>query len=90
MKDALKSNRYMTRQQVADHYQVDKTTIRRPSFGSPFARLRQIKIGGVVRILRSDVEALDRQLERAAMTPYGQEPARMPEFDHTGEEDRAS
>jgi len=88
MKSALKSNRYMSRAEVAAHYCVAQSTICRPSPGSPFARLRQIKVGGRVLILRSDVAALDRQLDRAAMTPYNAPP--LLEIDHTGDEDRAS
>jgi hypothetical protein len=70
MKSMPESNRYMTCAEVAAHYRVHHTTIRRPTPGSPFARLRRVRFGGCVRILRSDVDALDRQAERAAMTPF--------------------
>ncbi|PYS94440.1 MAG: hypothetical protein DMF64_00800 [Acidobacteria bacterium] len=88
MKSALKSNRYMSRVEVAAHYCVSEASVRKPTTGSPLARLRQIKLGGRYLILRSDVAALDRQLERAAMTPYDAPP--LPEIDHTADEDRAS
>ena len=91
MKSAEKSDRYMTRREVAAHFKVSEAMIRQPKGTSPFALLRVVRLGDKsVRYLRSDVDKLDRWLERAAMTPYGQEPPPAPDHDYTGDEDRAA
>jgi hypothetical protein len=76
MKSAEKSGRYMTTQQVAAHYGVDEGTIRKPAPGGRFAKLRRVKLTpgrhGIVRYLRSDVDALDREILKAAMTVHGE------------------
>jgi hypothetical protein len=60
------SNRWMTFQQVADHFQVSEATVRLGR--GVFARLRRAPLSeNRVVILRSDVEKLDREMERAAV-----------------------
>ncbi len=58
------SSRYMTLQQAADHYCVTEAAIRQGC--GPLKQLRTVKIGKRRLVLRSDVEALDRKLERGA------------------------
>ena len=77
----LPSVRYMSIHQVAEHYCVSKAAIRRPLSNSPFGRLRVVPVGKRLLYLRSDVAALDRWLERVAMTPYGQTPIGRREHD---------
>lgn len=59
------SARYMTLQQAADHYCVDESTIRKGL--AIFSRLALIPTGRRTLVLRSSVERLDRELERAAL-----------------------
>lgn len=57
------SAKWMTLQQVADHYQVSDTTIRVGR--GKYATLRRVP-GKPILIPREDVEKLDRQMERDA------------------------
>lgn len=60
------SNRWMTYRQVADHFQVSEATVRLGR--GVFARLRRVTLSqNRVAVLRSDVEKLDREMERAAV-----------------------
>lgn len=69
-KQTDKSSRWMTVKEVAAHYCVGETVIR-DGVGD-FGRLRQVRpTERCLLIPRSDVEALDRHLERAAVALGG-------------------
>jgi len=60
------SSKWMTIQQVADHYAVDETTIRKKR--GAFVNLRHSKVGERRTLIpRADVEKLDRDLLAKAM-----------------------
>lgn len=56
---------FMSLKEVARHFGVSETTIRRSSH--EFAGLRRQRIGGRLLIVREDVMNLSRRLEREAM-----------------------
>lgn len=60
------SPKWVTFQQVADHFQVSEATVRLGR--GAFARLRRVPVSeGRVLVPRADFERLDRQLDRAAV-----------------------
>jgi hypothetical protein len=59
------SARYMSLQEVADHYRISEATVRLGH--KPFDQLYTVKVGKRRLVLRSSVDALDRRLERAAV-----------------------
>lgn len=59
------SLKYMTLQQAADHFCVDESTIRKGL--GVFHRLALVPTGRRTLVLRSSVDRLDRDLERAAL-----------------------
>ena len=60
------SSKWMTFQQVADHFQVSEATVRLGR--GVFARLRRVPLCGRRTVIpRADVERLDRDMERAAL-----------------------
>ncbi|MGB8510058.1 MAG: hypothetical protein WCD76_16890 [Pyrinomonadaceae bacterium] len=61
------SSRWMTYRQVADHFAVSEATVRLGR--GVFARLRRAPLSkGRIVVLRSDVDKLDREMERAALS----------------------
>lgn len=66
-KEKTYSSKWMTFQQVADHFQVSEATVRLGR--GVFGRLRRVPLcGRRTVILRADMERLDREMERAAMS----------------------
>lgn len=62
------SSKYLTVKEVADFFRVSPTSVRESR--AEFGQLRRVKLGKRTLILRADVEALDRQLERQAKAPH--------------------
>jgi hypothetical protein len=54
----------MTLNEVAAHYRMSETSVRKAR--GDFAELKRVRIGKRILILRSSVEALDRKLARFA------------------------
>jgi len=65
-RNPLPSSKWMSLQQVADHYTVSEATIRQGL--GVFAELATVKIGKRRLVLRRSVDALDRRLERMAVS----------------------
>lgn len=64
-KSQAPSSRWMSFREVAEHFRVSETTVREGV--GVFARLRRVPITPKrVVLVRSDVERLDREMERAA------------------------
>jgi hypothetical protein len=60
------SSKWMTYQQIADHFTVSEATVRLGR--GVFGRLRRVPLSEKrVVVLRSDVERLDREMERVAV-----------------------
>lgn len=67
MKEKTYSSKWMTYQQVADHFQVSEATVRLGR--GVFSRLRRVPLcNRRTVVLRADVERLDREMERAAVS----------------------
>ena len=58
---------YMTVAEAASHFRVSQTSIYKAR--GIFADLRVVEINGRRMVFRSEVEALDRELERRATLP---------------------
>lgn len=59
---------FMSRSEVAEHFRVNETTVRRNR--GHFAEIRRTKIStGKFLYLRADVEAVSRKLELSAYAP---------------------
>lgn len=64
------SSKWMTYKEVAAHFRVSEATVRLGR--GVFARLRRVPLTeGRTVVLRADVEKLDREMERAAVTLVG-------------------
>lgn len=59
------STKYMTLRETGDHFCVDESTVRKGL--GVFSRLLLVATGRRTLVLRSSVERLDRELERAAL-----------------------